>query len=101
MCRKREAELRSILAFCSNLNLNGLFRVPLPHGKIIYGPEDQCDQRRLVRSVLDYELICLAFVTGNAKKLEEVKDILHQGNLTIPFKSRALDCITWEFKDLG
>lgn len=35
----------------------------------------------------------LVFVTGNAKKLEEVKYILNQGNLSIPFKSRALDCI--------
>jgi hypothetical protein len=38
-------------------------------------------------------LIILAFVTGNKKKLEEVKHILSQGNLTIPFKSHALDCI--------
>jgi len=35
---------------------------------------------------------CSAFVTGNAKKLEEVKHILTQGNLCIPFKSQALDC---------
>ena len=55
---------------------------------------EECDQGRSVRPVLDYELICLAFVTGNANKLEEVKYILNQGNLTIPFQSRALDCIT-------
>ena len=35
---------------------------------------------------------CSAFVTGNAKKLEEVKHILTQGKLSIPFKSQALDC---------
>lgn len=47
---------------------------------------------------LAYLLIGLAFVTGNAKKLEEVKYILSQGNLIIPFKSRALDC--WQPKNL-
>jgi inosine/xanthosine triphosphate pyrophosphatase family protein len=35
----------------------------------------------------------LAFVTGNAKKLEEVKEILFEGNsLSMQFKSRAIDC---------
>lgn len=51
-----------------------------------------CDQKRSVRTRLRHRSNCPAFVTGNAKKLEEVKHILTQGNLTIPFKSQALDC---------
>jgi inosine/xanthosine triphosphate pyrophosphatase family protein len=38
-------------------------------------------------------------VTGNPKKLEEVKHILAQGNLSIPLKSQALDCIHQSFND--
>ena len=39
-------------------------------------------------------LTYVAFVTGNAKKLEEVKQILAKGNLSVLVKWQALDCIS-------
>jgi hypothetical protein len=48
--------------------------------------------KEIRKRILGIVANCSAFVTGNAKKLEEVKDILTQGKLSIPFKSQALDC---------
>ena len=45
-------------------------------------------------------LICIAFVTGNEKKLEEVKYILNEGNLDVTLKSRALDCTGQPLKSI-
>jgi hypothetical protein len=53
---------------------------------------NRCGREKSVRASIRFSLIDLAFVTGNPKKLEEVKYILKQGGLSIPLKSCALDC---------
>jgi len=55
-------------------------------------PQPMMRPKEISKRSLGMVANCSAFVTGNAKKLEEVKHILTQGNLSVPFKSQALDC---------